>query len=226
VRPGCGAPILMAIVVVAGLSGKDGAVAQQPQLQRFPPIPVISCDVSSPSVTAGQSVEITTRVIEGDAAGLKYSFETSAGRLTIVGPNASTARLDTANVTNGEIRVRCVVVDAYGRKFSNDKIIRLGDRRPACGPAQPRPRAPKNPPKTEKIEVPEMHPAAPSAAPPPPPQPTFDAKPPAPERTEGVLVFQRGRGIRPRLDLYLLARSPPRIRARTSMPRGWRFRGG
>ena len=32
-RPGCGAPILMAIVVVAGLSGKDGAVAQQPQLQ-------------------------------------------------------------------------------------------------------------------------------------------------------------------------------------------------
>ena len=138
-RPGCGAPLLIAFVVVVALSGKTGAQAKQTELQHLPPsshtalppVPVISCDVSPPSVTAGRSVEVTTRVMQGDGVGLKYSFETSAGRLTVAGANASTARLDTVGVTGGEIRVTCVVVDAYGRRVSYDKIIRLGSGNPA-----------------------------------------------------------------------------------------------
>jgi hypothetical protein len=57
--------------------------------------------VSAASVAAGQSVEVTTRVLRGDAKGLKYTFETGAGRLTVASANASTARLDTAGVMGG-----------------------------------------------------------------------------------------------------------------------------
>src|SRR5260370_1019157 len=172
-RPGCGAPLLIGLVVVLVLSEQAGAQAKQPELQHLPPashttlppVPAISCDVSAANVAAGQSVEVTTRVIQGDAAGLKYTFETSAGRLTVAGANASTARLDTAGVTGGEINVTCMVVDAYGRRVSYDKIIRLGSGNPAGELTQHPPAAAKGPPKTEKIEVPE--PVAPSPAPPP-----------------------------------------------------------
>ena len=108
-RPGCGAPLLIGLVVVVALSGQAGAQAKKPELQHLPPashttlppVPAISCDVSAASVSAGQSVEVTTRLLQGDAAGLKYTFETSAGKLTVTGANASTARLDTAGVVGG-----------------------------------------------------------------------------------------------------------------------------
>src|SRR5258707_13289488 len=110
-RPGCGGPLLVGLVVVVALSGQAGAQAKKPELQHLPPashtalppVPAISCDVSAASVSAGQSVEVTTRLVQGDAAGLKYTFETSAGKLTVTGANASTARLDTAGVVGGEI---------------------------------------------------------------------------------------------------------------------------
>jgi|HubBroStandDraft_6_1064221.scaffolds.fasta_scaffold31830_2 hypothetical protein len=165
-RPGCGAPLLIRSVVVIVLSQHTGAQANMPDLQHLPPAshtllplaPVISCDVSVPSVTAGQSVEVTTRVIQGDAAGLKYTFETSAGKFTVAGANASTARLDTKGVMVGEINVTCVVVDAYGRKVSHGKMIRLS--------AQHLPSAAKGPPNAKK--GPDVEQAAP---PPPPPAP-------------------------------------------------------
>jgi hypothetical protein len=120
-RPGSGARLLIGLAFVIVLSEQVGAQAKLQHLPpishtALPPVPVISCDVPATSVPAGQSVEVTTRVIQGDAAGLKYSFEASAGRLTVGSVNASTARLDTGSVMDGEIKVTCVVVDAYGRK--------------------------------------------------------------------------------------------------------------
>jgi hypothetical protein len=108
-RPGCGAPLLIGLVVVIVLPGQTRAQAKKPELQHLPPapytalppVPAISCDVSAASVAAGQSVEVTTRVLRGDAKGLKYTFETGAGRLTVASANASTARLDTAGVMGG-----------------------------------------------------------------------------------------------------------------------------
>lgn len=215
-RPGCGAPLLMAFVVVVALCGKAGGQAKQTELQHLPPashtalppVPVISCDVSAPSVTAGQSVAVTTRVIQGVAAGLKYSFETSAGRLIVAAANASTARLDTAGVTGGEIRVTCVVMDTYGRKVSYGKVIRVGSGNPAGGLTQHLPTAAKGTPETQKTEVPEVKPVAPSPAPPPPPppivapkpyapQPSEAAKPPAPGGTAAVPPATNGAGTTP-----------------------------
>jgi hypothetical protein len=139
-------------------------------------------------VAAGQSVEVTTRLIQGDAAGLKYSFETSAGRLTAAGTNASTARLDTAGVMDGEITATCVVVDAYGRKVSSGRIVRLL--------FQQLPSAAKGPPKAEKVERPDVHQVSPPPPPPSPapvvepqpdrPPPTKAAKPPVPQRPTPV----------------------------------------
>jgi hypothetical protein len=184
--PGRGAPLLIGLAVVIVLSEQ---VVAQTKLQHLPPIshtalppvPVISCDVSATGVTAGQSVEVTTRLIQGDAAGLKYSFETSAGRLTVGDMNASTTRLDTAGVAGGEITVTCVVVDAYGRKVSYDKIVRLLP--------QHLPSTAKGPPKAEKVERPEVPQQV--APPPPPPAPVVEptrgappaeaTKPPAPQ---------------------------------------------
>jgi hypothetical protein len=200
-RPGCGAPLLIGLVVVIVLPGQAGTQAKQPGLQHLPPapytalppVPAISCDVSAASVAAGQSVEVTTRVLRGDAKGLKYTFETSAGRLTVAGANASTARLDTAGVMGGEINVTCVVMDAYGRRVSYGKMIRLGSGNTSGGLPRHLPPAAKGPPpKAEKVEVPEVEHVAPPPPPPPPapvvtpkpgaPPPTEVAKPPAPQR--------------------------------------------
>ena len=134
-QPDYVAPLLIGLVSVVVLSGQAGAQVISPNVQQLPPsshatlppVPTISCDVSAANVLAGQSVELMTRLVQGDAAGLKYTFETSAGKLTVMGPNASTARLDTAGVTGGrEINVTCVVVDKYGRKVSYSKRIHLG----------------------------------------------------------------------------------------------------
>ena len=214
-RPGCGAPLLIGLVIV--LSEQAGAQANRPELQHLPPasytalppVPVISCDVSAASVVAGQSVEVTTRVVQGDAARLKYSFETSAGRLTIASANAGTARLDTASVTGGAINVTCVVVDTYGRKVSYGKMIRLGSGNPAGELPRHLPTTVKGPPpKAEKVEVPEVGHAAPPPPPPPAPvetpkpaapPPAKAAKPPtqAPERAAGVPAATAGAGTVP-----------------------------
>jgi hypothetical protein len=137
--------------------------------------------VSAANVEAGQSVEVTTRVVQGDAAGLKYTFETSAGRLMVAGANASTARLDTADVLGGEINVTCAVVDAYGRKVSYGKRIYLGSGNTTGGLLpQHLPTAVKAPPNAEKVEVPEVEHVAPPPAPSPPPAPVITPKPDAP----------------------------------------------
>ena len=198
-RPGCWAPLLIGLVVVLVLSEQAGAQAKKPELQHLPPashttlppVPAISCDVSAANVAAGQSVEVTTRVIQGDAAGLKYTFETSAGRLTVAGANASTARLDTAGVTGGEINVTCMVVDAYGRKVSYSRMIRLGGGNTAgrLPPQRPPPAAkgPPQPEKAEKVWVPEgEHVGPPSYALPPPPPPVVAPKPDVPLPTEAA----------------------------------------
>jgi hypothetical protein len=188
-RPGSGAPLLIGLVVAIMLSEQVVAEAKLQHLPptshtALPPVPVISCDVSATRVTAGQSVKVTTRVIQGDVAGLKYSFETSAGRLTVGSVNASTARLDTAGVTDEEINVTCVVVDAYGRKVSCGKMVRLLP--------QHSPSAAKGPPKVERPDVQQI--APPPPPPPTPveepkrygPPPTGAAKPPAPQRPARV----------------------------------------
>jgi hypothetical protein len=192
---GYGDPLLIWLVVVV-LSGRAGAQAKETELQHLPPtshtalppVPAISCDVSAANVSAGRSVEVTTRVLQGDAAGLKYSFEASAGKLTVAGANASSARLDTAGVTGGEINVTCAVVDAFGRKVSSGKIIRLGSGNSSGGLTQHLPTAVKGPPpRAEKVEVPEAERVAPPpAAPPPPPPPVVARKPDAPQATEAA----------------------------------------
>jgi hypothetical protein len=201
-RPVCGAPLLMGLIVCVVLSGQAGAQAKKPELERLPPeayrvvppVPAISCDVSAASVSPGQSVEVMTRIIQGDAGGLKYSFETSAGRLTVAGVNASTARLDTAGVTAGEISVTCVVVDAYGRKVSYGKVIRLGNGNAMRGlsPAQRFPASvgSKAPPIPKHAEVPEMaHVAQPPA---PPPAPVLAPKSGAPPSHAAQPVGETG----------------------------------
>jgi hypothetical protein len=206
-RPGSGAPLLIGLVVVL-VSGQVDTQAKKPELQHLPPashtalppVPVISCDVSTAHLVAGQSVEITARVVQGAASGLTYTFETSAGKFTVADANASTARLDTAGVTGGEINVTCVVVDAYGRKVSYGKMIRLGSGNTTGGLLpQHSPTAVKSPPpKAEKVDVPKVEHAAPPPPPPPPapvatpkpdvPPPTEAAKPPAPGATEEIPV--------------------------------------
>ena len=189
-RRGSGAPLLIGLAVAIVLSEQ---VVGQAKPQHLPPtshtavpaVPVISCDVSATGVTAGQGVEVTTRVIQGDAAALKYSFETSGGRLTVGSVNSSTARLDTEGVTGGEINVTCVVVDAYGRKVSYGKMVRLLP--------QHQPSAVKGPPKAERPDVPQVAPPPPPPAPAPVvepkrygPPPTEAAKPPVPQRPARV----------------------------------------
>ena len=216
-RPGSGAALLIGFVLVVAPPGQASAQAKKPELQHLPPVsqttlppvPVISCDVSAATATAGRSIEVTTRVAQGDATGLKYSFETSAGRLTVADANASTARLDIAGVMDGEINVTCVVVDAYGRKVSYGKMIRLGSGNTAGGLLpQHSPTAVKSPPKAEKVEVPGVEHVAPPPAPPPPPAPvvtpkpvapppTEPAKPPASRRTSGVPAVAPGAATLP-----------------------------
>ena len=129
-------------------------------------------------VRAGQSVEVTTRVVKGNASGLKYSFESSAGRLTIAGANANTARLDTAGVSAEEINVTCVVVDAYGRKVSYGKVIRLGSRKITEAPLPARgPGVLPSAPAKRQTEVPDVANVTPA---PPPPAPVLTPKPSAP----------------------------------------------
>src|SRR5437879_2341168 len=213
-RLGCGAPLLIALLAVVALCAQAGAQAKEIELQHLPPgshrvvppVPAISCDVSSPSVAAGQSVEVTTRVIQGNAAGLKYSFETTAGRLTVASANASTARLDTAGVAGGEINVNCVVVDPYGRRVAYGKTIRLGTGSPT-GALLPghSPTAKQGPPKIEKEKVPDVEHVAPPPPPPPPvavpkpdvSQPTAAAKPPAPGATAGATHARTGAATKP-----------------------------
>jgi hypothetical protein len=75
-RPDCRAPLLIGLVVVVASSGQAGARLKKLELQHLPPAshstlppaPVISCDVSTASVTAGQSVQVTTRVAQGDSS--------------------------------------------------------------------------------------------------------------------------------------------------------------
>jgi len=187
-RPGYGALLLIGLLAGLVSPGRADAQAKQLEPQRHPlpasaavpPVPAIVCEVSAASVSSGQSVEVTTRVVKGDASGLKYSFESSAGRLTVAGKNASSARLDTAGVSAEEINVTCVVVDAYGRRVSYGKAIRLGRGKitdallPAQhGAAPPRPAA-----AVKQTEVPEVPHGAPSAAPPPPPPPPPVLAPP------------------------------------------------
>lgn len=197
-RPGCGAHLLIGVVVAALLRGQAGAQEKKPELQHLqsgayaaaPPIPAISCDVSAADVATGQRVEVTTRVVRGDGAGLKYNFETSAGKLIVTNANASTARLDTAGVAAGEISVTCVVVDTYGRKVSYIKMIRLrgGNVEGEALPSKHLPTA--TPPDTPRPDLTEKSHAAPPARPPPTVvargpgarTPTETAKPPAPKK--------------------------------------------
>jgi hypothetical protein len=197
-RPGCGAPLLIGLVMVVALSGQAGAQTKNPELQHLPPVsnttlppvPTISCDVSAASVEAGQSLEVTTRVVQGDAAGLKYAFETIVGKLTVAGANASKARLDSAGVMSGEIHVTCVVVDAYGRKVSYGKVIRLGRGNTAGGLLpQHQPTAVKGPPRVgeeEKAQVEPPPPPTPGSRPQSGWPPIEAPKPRVPKATEGV----------------------------------------
>jgi hypothetical protein len=214
-RPDYVAPLLIGLVAVVMLSGQAGAQVKNPDVQQLPPsshttlppVPTISCDVSAANVPAGQSVEVMTRLVQGDAAGLKYTFETSAGKLTVTGANANTARLDTAGVTGGrEIHVTCVVVDRYGRKVSYSKMIHLDNGSTAGGlsPAHS-PSTVKSPPNAKKVEVPEVKHVAPPPSPPPPPAPVVApkrgvpppaeaAKPPAPQKAERISKVAPGAG--------------------------------
>jgi hypothetical protein len=175
-RPGYRALLLIGLLAAIVSPGRAGAQAKEQELKRLPPAaykalppaPAIACDVSTASVSAGQSVEVTTRVVKGNASGLKYSFASSAGRLTLAGVNANTARLDTAGVSAEEINVTCVVVDPYGRKVSYGKTIRLGTA--IADTLLPKHKAVLPPPAPAggQTEVPEVgH----SASPPPPPPP-------------------------------------------------------
>jgi hypothetical protein len=214
-RPDYVAPLLIGLVAVVMLSGQAGAQVKNPDVQQLPPlshttlppVPTISCDVSAANVPAGQSVEVTTRLVQGDAAGLEYIFETSAGKLTVAGANARTARLDTSGVTGGrDINVTCVVVDRYGRKVFYSKMIHLDNGSTAGGlsPAHS-PTTVKSPPNAEKVEVPEVKHVAPPPSPPPPPAPVVApkrgvpppagaAKPPAPQKAERISKVARGAG--------------------------------
>jgi hypothetical protein len=186
-RAGYWAPLLI------GLAAGVAVYAQvkKPELERLPPaaykvippVPAISCDASAASVAAGQSVEVTTRVVSGNATGLKYSFETSAGRLTVAAGNASSARLDTAGVVAAEISVTCVAIDGYGRRVAYGKVIRLGHVEPMRG-LRPGGQLPgvvgaKPPPIGKQIEVPEMGHIPPPPSPPPPPPPALTPPPPS-----------------------------------------------
>ena len=130
----------------------------------LPDTPVIQCSLSPGSASPGQSVEVTTRVVNGDTAGLRYSFEASAGKLTVTG---STARLDTSGVTAEEISVTCVVVDAHGRRVSNGSTVRLVKQKKTDTviPGQRFPTQPGAVPMTHPTEAPR------GAMPPPPPPP-------------------------------------------------------
>lgn len=164
------------------------------------------------------------------------TFETSAGKLTVAGANARTARLDTSGVTGGrEINVTCVVVDRYGRKVSYSTMIHLGSGNTVGGllPAHP-PTAVKSSPNAETVELPKN--VAPPPSPPPPPAPVVAPKrgvpppeeaanPPSPQRAGGLLKLRPGHGLCKLLE-PLLSASPLRMRERMSMPRGWHFRSG
>jgi hypothetical protein len=162
----------------------------KPELKHLPPAaytavpaaPAIECDVSAANVPPGQSVEVTTRVVTGNSGGLKYSFESSAGRLTVAEANASSARLDTTGVSSGEINVTCVVVDPYGRRVAYGKAIRVGTSNfkekllPTVKHAAPPPvtiHAPAPVPEEGNVTQ------SPPPPPPPAPKPEPSATPPA-----------------------------------------------
>jgi hypothetical protein len=213
-RPDYVASLLIGLVSVVVLSRQAGAQVIPPNVQQLPPsshatlppVPTISCDVSAANVLAGQSVELMTRLVQGDVAGLKYTFEASAGKLTVTGANASTARLDTAGVTGDrEINVTCVVIDRSGRKVSDSKMIHLGSGNTVGGllPAHS-PATVKSPPDAEKVDLPEAKRVVPSPPPPPPapvvapkrgaPASVEAAKPPAPQKAEGTSKVASGAG--------------------------------
>ncbi len=201
-RPGCGALLLIGLFAGGVLPRLAGGQGKKTELKHLPPAaytavpaaPAIECDVSAASVSPGQSVEVTTRVVQGNASGLKYSFESNGGRLTVAGANASSARLDTTGVSSGEINVTCVVVDAYGRRVAYGKAIRLGTPNfkekllPTVKHAAPPPatvHAPTETPEEAHVALsPPPLPPPPKAAPKPEssenPAPVEEAKPPAP----------------------------------------------
>ncbi len=199
-RPGCGALLLIGLFAGGVLPGLAGAQVKKPELKHLPPAaytavpaaPAIECDVSAANVSPGQSVEVTTRVVQGNASGLKYSFESNGGRLTVAGANASSARLDTTGVSSGEINVTCVVVDAYGRRVAYGKAIRLGTPNfkekllPTVKHAAPPPatvHAPNGVPEEAHVALSPPPPPPPKDAPKPEPSenpPVEAAKPPAP----------------------------------------------
>ncbi len=202
-RPGCGALLLTSLFAGGVLPGVVGAQVKKPELRHLPQAvytavpaaPAIECDVSAANVSPGQSVEVTTRVVQGNASGLKYSFESNGGRLTVAGSNASSARLDTTGVSSGEINVTCVVVDPYGRRVAYGKAIRLGTPNfkekllPTVKHAAPPPatvHAPAPLPEEAHVTIspPPPPPPAPKPVPTPEPgataQPVEVAKPPVP----------------------------------------------
>jgi hypothetical protein len=159
----------------------------------LPETPAIACDVSSASISPGQSVGVTTRVLKGDASKLRYSFESNAGRLVVTG---NTARLETAGVSIGEITVTCVVVDTYGRRVSYSKAIRLGKGK--IEEEVKLPAAPAHPP----MEVPQSAKSQPTTLPPPPPpppaeKPVLGPKPAGPAHMGGA----PDQGSKPSQDL-------------------------
>ena len=199
-RPGCGALLLIGLFAGGVLPGLAGAQGKKTELKHLPPAaytavpaaPAIECNVSAANVSPGQSVEVTTRVVQGNASGLKYSFESNGGRLTVAGANASSARLDTTGVSSGEINVTCVVVDAYGRRVAYGKAIRLGTPNfkekllPTVKHAAPPPatvHAPNGVPEEAHVALSPPPPPTPKDAPKPEPSenpPVEAAKPPAP----------------------------------------------
>lgn len=154
----------------------------------LPDTPVIECSVSQASVSPGQSVEVTTRVVKGDPAGLRYSFEASAGKLTVMG---SMARLDTSGVTAEEISVTCVVVDVHGRRVSNGSTIHLVKRKrtDTVIPGERFPTQPGAVPTTHPTEIPKV------PMPPPPPPPPTMAPTPTPVAPSPVEAKKPSQGL-------------------------------
>ena len=99
---------------------------------------------------------MTTRLVQGDAAGLKYTFETSAGRLTVTGREWEYSAAGYCGRDGvGEINVTCVVVDRYGRKVSYGKMIRLGSGNTWVG-CLPSPTCEARCSSAEKVQVPDL----------------------------------------------------------------------
>lgn len=197
-RPGYGALLLTGLLAGSLMPENGGALVETKGLPylaaeahaALPDSPVIECSLSPGSASPGQSVEVTARVVNGDTAGLRYSFEASAGKLTVMG---SRARLDTSGVTAEEIRVTCVVVDAHGRRVSNGNTIRLvkQERTDTVAPIQHFP-APGAAPMTHPTEAPR------TAVPPPPPPPPPVMAPSRPPASAPVEAKKPSQGLGPK----------------------------